>query len=271
MLKKIYLQSTFAYREDTLGNWLFYNPILEKGEVSIVRDGADGEWLKIGDGVTRWVNLPYKKGPRGDAGPIGPQGPAGDDYVLTEADKEEIANMAKPEIDQAYNPESENAQSGIAVAEALANTGGNWEKIVDITTTEEVNGIIATIAEFPKLAKCKEFIARAVYQPISTGSLELGGAYYYFNNKTSPIFRFSTTKLSTGYVEQRCHCIIADRLLYVTGTYNSAGFGGVTTTSGVLVGERFVKNISDVAYFLNEKEALIPIGTQIGIYGKVEG
>lgn len=33
------------------------------------------------------------KGDKGDQGEIGPQGPAGNDYVLTEADKQEIANM----------------------------------------------------------------------------------------------------------------------------------------------------------------------------------
>ena len=114
MADKIYLKSFFGYREDTLENWQNSNPVLEKGEPSIVRDGVEGEWLKIGDGETPWNDLPWKKGPRGDAGP------AGDDYVLTEADKEEIANMAKPEIDQTYNSESENPQSGKAVAEATS-------------------------------------------------------------------------------------------------------------------------------------------------------
>ena len=77
MANKIYLNSTFLYREDTLENWTSSNPILEKGEPSIVRDGADGEWLKIGDGETAWNDLPWKKGPKGDVGPIGPRGETG--------------------------------------------------------------------------------------------------------------------------------------------------------------------------------------------------
>ena len=81
MADKIYLNSVFAYREDTLENWKEKNPILERGEPSIVRDGIDGEWLKIGDGVTKWKELPWKTGPKGE------------DYVLTEADKNEIANI----------------------------------------------------------------------------------------------------------------------------------------------------------------------------------
>ena len=46
---------------------------------------------------------------------------AGSGYKLTEADKAEIAEMAKPVIDQTYNPKSKNAQSGKAVSEAIAN------------------------------------------------------------------------------------------------------------------------------------------------------
>ena len=173
MANKIYLNSTFGYREDTLENWTSSNPILEKGEPSIVRDGADGEWLKIGDGKTVWNDLPWKKGPKGDVGPIGPrgetgpqgvrgaqgekgdQGPAGErgkdgaDYVLTEADKEEIANMAKPVADQTYNPESENAQSGIAVAEALETTKKQWTLLHDKTLEEPVGTVLLT-------TNCKE-------------------------------------------------------------------------------------------------------------------
>ena len=52
-----------------------------------------------------------------------------------------IANLS---VDQDYNPESENAQSGKAVAQAVANLGGTDEKyqlIETITTTEDVNSI----------------------------------------------------------------------------------------------------------------------------------
>ena len=92
MADKIYLKSFFGYREDTLENWVLYNPILEKGEPSIVNNSTDGNWLKIGDGVTKWVDLPYKKWSDG-------------------------SNM---QIDQTYNPKSENPQSGKAIAEAIS-------------------------------------------------------------------------------------------------------------------------------------------------------
>lgn len=131
MSTKIYANARFGFREDTLENWTKNNPVLERGEPAVVRDGQDGEWLKIGDGVTRWKELPYKLGPKGDQGIQGPkgdkgeqgiqgiQGESGKNYVLTDKDKTEIADMVDIEVDQTYNPESENAQSGIAVAEAL--------------------------------------------------------------------------------------------------------------------------------------------------------
>lgn len=77
--------------------------------------------LRVKDAEGNIIEIPAIKGDKGDA------------YILTEADKEEISNMAKPDVDQTYNPESENAQSGKAVAEAVTE---KWEKIVDTTLTD---------------------------------------------------------------------------------------------------------------------------------------
>lgn len=46
--------------------------------------------LKIKNEHNEWVDITTIQGPKGDTGP---QGPAGNDYVLTEADKLEIANI----------------------------------------------------------------------------------------------------------------------------------------------------------------------------------
>lgn len=62
MADKIFLNSHFAFRSDTLENWQRENPVLENGEPSIVSDGNENEWLKIGDGVTTWNDLPFKTG-----------------------------------------------------------------------------------------------------------------------------------------------------------------------------------------------------------------
>lgn len=58
-------------------------------------DGKDGEPGAPGkDGKDGQDGAPGKDGATGPAGPEGPQGPAGNDYVLTEADKNEIAQLA---------------------------------------------------------------------------------------------------------------------------------------------------------------------------------
>lgn len=68
----IYINARYGFREDTLEKWQTKNPVLEKGEPSIVRDPTEpSEWLKFGDGETPWNDLPYKKGPQGDRGPKG--------------------------------------------------------------------------------------------------------------------------------------------------------------------------------------------------------
>ena len=107
-MSKIYLNGQIAYREDILSNWEAENPVLERGEPAIIRDGINGRWLKIGDGVTVFNDLPYKLGPKGDKGDQGEQGvqgiqgiqgekgdkgDKGDAYILTEADKTEIAGL----------------------------------------------------------------------------------------------------------------------------------------------------------------------------------
>lgn len=71
MQDKIFLNSHYAFRADTLENWQRENPILENGEPSVVSDGNDGEWLKIGDGVTPWNDLKYRQGPQGKPGADG--------------------------------------------------------------------------------------------------------------------------------------------------------------------------------------------------------
>ena len=78
MSDKIYLNARFGFRHDTLSNWQSENPVLLKGEISIVSDAENENWLKIGDGATAWNDLPYKVGPSGEQGIQGEKGPKGD-------------------------------------------------------------------------------------------------------------------------------------------------------------------------------------------------
>ena len=74
--------------------------------------------LKIRDKNGNIVPVPAIKGDKGDS------------YILTETDKQEIANMSI--TDQTYNPESENAQSGIAVAEVVGKLETALDGILSI-------------------------------------------------------------------------------------------------------------------------------------------
>ena len=66
----------FALRGDTLARWTTFNPVLADRELVIETDTGK---LKIGDGVSTYVDLPYNvaAGPTGPVGTFGPTGPGG--------------------------------------------------------------------------------------------------------------------------------------------------------------------------------------------------
>ena len=63
-------------RRGTSANWELSNPILAQGEWALT---TDTNFLKLGDGVTHWNDLPIYNtiGPTGDTGPTGNTGPTG--------------------------------------------------------------------------------------------------------------------------------------------------------------------------------------------------
>ena len=61
-------------RRDTAANWSANNPVLASGEPGYETDTYR---MKIGDGTTQWLSLPYYVGGIGPTGPSGAQGPAG--------------------------------------------------------------------------------------------------------------------------------------------------------------------------------------------------
>ncbi|MEE1007118.1 MAG: hypothetical protein U0L66_08005 [Acutalibacteraceae bacterium] len=66
-MAKIFVENfVFQPKRKTAADWESENPILRDGEFGVVTDSSDGKWLKVGDGVTQWSSLPYKKGPKGD-------------------------------------------------------------------------------------------------------------------------------------------------------------------------------------------------------------
>jgi hypothetical protein len=139
-IRKIYGDARFVLRKDTLENWQTKNPVLLEGEPSYVTDGEADKKVKFGDGVTPWNDLDY------------------------------FSAAADVEVDQTYNPESKNAQSGIAVAEGIGKEIQGkisvWQKNTEYKVGDVV---IAVLQDFNTVtssgfgdgymtvvAKCKE-------------------------------------------------------------------------------------------------------------------
>lgn len=140
MADKIFLNARYAFRSDTFNNWQNANPILEKGEPAVVTDGIDGEWLKIGDGITPFNSLEWKKGPKGEQGLQGIKGDKGD-----KGDAGANGKDGKDAVtDQTYSPTSENAQSGKAVNEALTEFRNSTEFEGRVVDTVSYNGYATT-------------------------------------------------------------------------------------------------------------------------------
>lgn len=90
----IRVKSANLLRRDTAANWTKKNPVLREGEEGYETDTGR---RKIGDGNTAWNALSYT-------------------------------------VDQVYNPDSENAQSGKAVAEAIAAIETEQKLLADAVT-----------------------------------------------------------------------------------------------------------------------------------------
>jgi len=58
---------SFKLRRGTSVEWAAKDPVLEAGEPGIE---TDTHRLKVGDGLTRWVALPYYGSSEGDAQPL---------------------------------------------------------------------------------------------------------------------------------------------------------------------------------------------------------
>ena len=173
-------------------------------------------------------------------------------------------------VDQTYNPNSENAQSGKAVAEALQGANSQWEKLSDVTITEEVNTITCTHEDMPQ---CKEFILRAIFPVSTTGvNVSLGAAYCYLNNNNSRAFGFMATDINKSVItEQRCHILIADDLIYSIGNDAARGQASIMSSANTIIGNRVITdNVTQIIYKLNDSTKSYQIGTHFQVYGKVE-
>ncbi len=110
-MAKIYLEDFhFQPRRDTAENWNANNPTLCDGEFGIVTDSVDENWLKIGDGVTPWKLLPFKKGPKGN------KGDKGNPFVYSDFTDEQLALLKGAKGDKGDTGEVTEEQMNAAIA-----------------------------------------------------------------------------------------------------------------------------------------------------------
>ena len=143
---KIYGDARFIPRHDTLENWQTKNPVLLQAEPSYVIDGKDGEKIKFGDGVTPWDELPYLSSSINNGGDI--------------------------TVDQTYNPESENPQSGKAIATEIERVNNSFAPV--IKNTASASAIEASASAIEAQGKTED--ARAALEGYSEWVFDGGNA-----------------------------------------------------------------------------------------------
>ncbi len=109
MNKKIFENARFTPKGDIEANWkkaTGFVPLAK--EIIIYKPDEKHSYsrMKIGDGVTGINDLPFLVDVDGDI--------ASKDWV-----NEAISAIEIPEVDQVYNQESQNAQSGVALSKAV--------------------------------------------------------------------------------------------------------------------------------------------------------
>jgi hypothetical protein len=95
-----------------------------------------------------------------------------------------------PSVDQTYTPESEKAQSGIAVAEAVSGKADKWTTLIDTTLTKEQGGVSELWIEIPNNGEIFKTISRMkllidikapeviTAQRVQIGLMNYGEAWY---------------------------------------------------------------------------------------------
>ena len=158
-MSKIYLEEFhFQARRDTAANWNTNNPVLCDGEFGIVTDSDNENWLKVGDGVTPWKQLPFKKGPtgakgdkgdkgdtgatgakgeQGNKGDKGDKGDRGDAFTYSDFTEEQLAGLKGEKGDKGDPGDVNTLQMNTACSNALRGSAfGSAVRMDDISPNE---------------------------------------------------------------------------------------------------------------------------------------
>ena len=191
------------YRSGKADEWNDINPVLGKGEVGLVTDAEDGNWLKIGDGVTPWKNLGFKKGPKGDpftyadftdeqlAALVGPKGDKGNPFTYEDFTPEQLAEL-----------KGETGESGVyyGTEEPTDPTHPIW-----INPNNDANGEIIDLAKETAELTASDVISSLIEEGNWTPTL----LNIPLTGETSAVQPTYTTEYAY------CHYFAIDNLVYV--------------------------------------------------------
>ena len=230
MADKIFLNARYAFRSDTFNNWQNSNPILEKGEPAVVTDGIDGEWLKIGDGVTPFNSLEWKKGPKGEQGLQGIKGDKGEKGERGADGKDGKGAV----IDQVYSSTSENAQSGKAVAEAVKE---KWVEIADLILEED--SVVSITTDTSGEAFSLKKFRILVFHEAKEGETEGQALWLSVTTETNNNYMLASQTVVYSIGTQSTHRLDGE-LLY---NWNIIGFGMSGFNENAIFGNYFYRTL----------------------------
>lgn len=188
----------------------------------------------------KYVPLPCLKGEKGDKG----------DPAVT---------------DQTYNPTSENAQSGKAVAEAVAQSGGgtvdDWEQLIDVTTQEDASSFSFTFKDVKELIVMISGIAtHARVNFYSHGMTNFYHYYFLTANKFVSNYMYIRRRLGgMRYVESGSVSSEQPDLIRSYELVGETPYGRLVSSTNDMV--------NDLRFGLNSQEVL-KSGARIQIFGR---
>lgn len=170
----------------------------------------------------------------------------------------EIQKFSKISIDQNYNPESENAQSGKAVAEALRTWDKKYELIETITLTEDVQQISRTSEQDGRAYNFKKLAID--YRSTESMSRVRVHGNYKFGNATQVFNCYIVANHTTGYIEVDARDVIK--------YYGAGGAVSGYTTQWCTTGNyATIQKADSITSLIIEGTSSLYAGTVINIYG----
>jgi hypothetical protein len=196
-------------RRGTAAQWTAANPILEDGEIGFESDTTN---LKIGDGLTRWVNLSYVaegvpgpqglRGPQGPVGPIGPDGPdgpKGDTGGIGPDGPSGVTTATSPVVYNAQNETVSLNQSALSIGSSQVQTTTTNKTSAYTLLATDANSIIGS-GSTDIVVSVSDVLANGqsvTFIQSGTGKITVAGVGITINSKDGKLATFSQFAAAT--------------------------------------------------------------------------